>query len=54
MKNEDRREGWLIVFDSRPESLKTNLPTTIPTKQGIIKVLKIDINPTAPSKKKLF
>jgi hypothetical protein len=54
MKSEDRREGWLMVLDSRQESLKTDLPATIRTKQGVIKILRIDINPTAPSKKKLL
>ena len=52
MISEDRREGWLVVLDTRPEKRKTNLPEVMPTKQGPIKILIVDINPTAPSKKK--
>jgi hypothetical protein len=54
MLSEGRREGWLIVLDTRPEKLKTSLPAIIRAKRGDIKVLTIDINPTAPSKKKLL
>jgi hypothetical protein len=49
MKQEHRSEGWLIVVDSRPANLKTPIPNVIPTKQGPIKILTIDINPLAPS-----
>jgi hypothetical protein len=52
MISENRREGWLIVVDSRPDRLKTGLPAIIPTKQGPIKTVTVDINPTAPSQKK--
>ena len=53
MVSEGRKEGWLIVLDTRPDKLKTILPATIRSKRGDIKVLSIDINPVAPSKKKL-
>jgi hypothetical protein len=49
MKQEHRSEGWLIVVDSRPANLKTPIPNVIPTKQGPIRILTIDINPLAPS-----
>jgi hypothetical protein len=52
MISEGRREGWLILLDTRPEKFKTTLPATIRVKRGEIKILCIDINPVAPSKKK--
>jgi len=50
MKLEGRKEGWLIVFDSRPPAKKTILPTSIITRSGIIRVVQIDISPLAASK----
>ncbi len=52
MIKEQRSEGWLIVVDSRPANLKTPIPDVMDTKQGRIKILRIDINPLAPSKQK--
>lgn len=52
MLSEHRREGWLIVIDTRPDKLKTKLAEVIHTKKaGTIRILSVDINPTAPSKK---
>lgn len=50
MKLEQRREGWLVVFDTRPESRKTDFPRMLKRSSGTIHVITIDANPTAPSK----
>lgn len=52
MKNENRKEGWLLVLDSREATKKTKIPNVISSKYGTIRTLVIDINPTAPSKLK--
>jgi hypothetical protein len=50
MKTEGRREGWLMVFDARPTGRRTVLPTTVETENGgTVRVIVIDINPSAPS-----
>jgi len=49
MKTEGRKEGWLVVFDARPSSRRDPIPKSVRTKVGIVKVLIVDINPTAPS-----
>lgn len=49
MKKEGRKEGWLVVFDARPTSGRAPIPQSIPTSDGVIKVMSIDINPIAPS-----
>ena len=51
MKNENRREGSLLVFDARDYRKKTCLPKRIDTQSGIIKVYQVDINPLPPSRK---
>ncbi len=53
LRNEGRKEGWLVVIDARPAHLKTRLPTSVPLANGrIAHVVVVDINPTAPSKVK--
>lgn len=52
MKNEGRKEGWLVVFDARPTSRRDPIPQSIPTSDGVVNVIVVDINPTAPSAKK--
>ncbi|HZH33012.1 MAG TPA: hypothetical protein VEY11_19750 [Pyrinomonadaceae bacterium] len=52
MKNEGRKEGWLVVFDARPVSKRDPIPKSLSTSDGVVKVIVVDINPTAPSAKK--
>jgi hypothetical protein len=52
MQSENRREGWLVVVDARPDKSKTKLPAVISSNHGLIKTIVLDINPTAPSKRK--
>jgi len=40
MRTEDRREGWLVVFDARPASRRQPIPETIKTVTGVVKVLR--------------
>ena len=51
MKTERRREGWLVLFDARPPRRKDAVPPQIPTPDGIIRVVVVDINPLPPSRK---
>lgn len=50
MKNEQRTEGWLVLFDCRPAAKRKDVPATLNTEAGIVRVLTIDINPVAPSR----
>jgi len=52
MVMEGRKTGWLIIFDARPDAKKTAIPPKVKQGDRTINVLVIDINPTAPSKKK--
>jgi hypothetical protein len=52
MKSEARKEGWLIVIDARADASKTVIPPIIRCKMGTIRTIVVDINPTAPSKRK--
>jgi hypothetical protein len=52
MLNESRREGWLVIFDARDQSMKTAIPETIQKPSGTIRVIVIDINPIAPCRLK--
>ena len=49
MKNEKRKEGWLLIFDARPHSRKTDLPERMKRKAGTIKIVVVDLNPAPPS-----
>lgn len=51
MMKENRKEGWLVVFDARPDSKKTPVPNVIRTRSGVIRVVVVDINPTPPSRR---
>jgi len=50
MKQEGRREGWLVVIDARPRNRKGQLPHEIKASAGVVRVVVIDINPIAPSR----
>jgi Holliday junction resolvase len=52
MVDENRREGWLVVFDARQTSRKSPLPKVISRPGGNIKIVVIEINPVAPSRRK--
>lgn len=49
MKNEGRREGWLVLIETRSTGARTTGPPTIKTKHGTVRVLTIDVNPIRPS-----
>jgi hypothetical protein len=51
MQTENRKEGWLVVFDARPSGAKTDLPKQIAVAHGVVRVVPIDINPQAPSRR---
>jgi hypothetical protein len=50
MKTEGRKEGWLMVFDARPQDKKNSYPEKIEAEEGIVRIVAVDINPVAPSK----
>ena len=50
MKQEGRREGWLVVIDARPPNRKSQLPHEIRTSGCVVRVIVIEINPIAPSR----
>jgi hypothetical protein len=52
MKQEERKEGWLLVFDARRADKRRAIPAQIKTPAGLVRVLVIDINPVAPSRRK--
>jgi hypothetical protein len=49
MKTEKRKEGSLLIFDSRKPDSKVDIPKIIRTSSGIVKTYKVDINPIPPS-----
>jgi hypothetical protein len=49
MKTEKRREGSLLIFDSLEPDRKINLPLNIKTSIGMVKVYRVEINPSPPS-----
>jgi len=49
MKTENRKVGHLVLFDARPHSNKSTIPSKIETKAGKIKTYIIEINPIPPS-----
>lgn len=52
MRTEDRRTGWLILFDARPDnSREGEIPESLDVPEGRIKIVVVDINPVPPSKK---
>jgi hypothetical protein len=52
MKTEKRSEGWLVVVETRAHNKRTDVPSTIRTTAGIVRVVVVDVNPLAPSKQK--
>jgi hypothetical protein len=52
MRTEQRRQGWLVVFDARRNDKQEPLPPKVDTKDGTVRILVININPVAPSKLK--
>jgi hypothetical protein len=50
MKHKKRKEGWLLLLDVR--KFKTHFPTVLHQQAGKIRVVAVDLNPTAPSKLK--
>ena len=50
MKQEKRREGWLVLFDVRDPSNRTSIPENISISQGTVRIVVIDVNPVPPSK----
>jgi hypothetical protein len=50
MRTEQRRQGWLVVFDARTQDKQGPLPAKIDTADGTVRVLVININPAAPHK----
>lgn len=53
MRTEDRREGWLVVFDARKAGREPGPGEQlepIRVEEGIVRVLRIDINPIPPSR----
>jgi hypothetical protein len=51
MATENRREGWLVIFDARQQDKRVQLQDKISVCSGTIHVLSIDINPIAPSRR---
>jgi hypothetical protein len=50
MKNENRKEGWLLVVEARESGKRTIIPSNVTSAHGTIRTVVIDINPTPPSK----
>jgi hypothetical protein len=50
MQHERRNEGWLILFDARKDGIQTPVPSSLGVTGGTVRVVRININPTAPSK----
>jgi hypothetical protein len=51
MKTENRRRGWLVFFDARQLPNSARIPASITLPAGKVTVVRININPTPPSKK---
>lgn len=49
---ENRKSGWLVVFDARNQSKKTQIPNVVKVASGTIRVIVIDINPVPPSRQR--
>ena len=48
MAQKKRKEGWLVLFDTRKADLKTAVPSSIWRAAGTIRTVVIDINPIPP------
>jgi hypothetical protein len=51
MRQERRDEGWLVVVDARPHGQKVGIAEKIKTHAGLVRVIVVDINPVAPSRR---
>ncbi len=51
MKHRSRKTGWLVFFDARPPNRKTTVPSAFKVREGTIRAVLVDINPTPPSRK---
>ncbi len=49
MKHKDRKEGWLVFFDSRKPNQKKPVPRIFKRGAARISTILIDINPLPPS-----
>ena len=52
MATERRRRGWLLLLDARDPARRAPLPSKIDDDAGTISVIRVDVNPLAPSKKR--
>jgi hypothetical protein len=50
MVHKKRKEGWLVLFDVRKWSQKKPVQATINRSSGIIRTVRIELNPVPPSK----
>lgn len=50
MKKEGKQTGYLLVFDARPHEKRSETPSFLDVSCGRIHVVRIDINPIAPSR----
>ena len=48
MGHRSRKEGWLVLFDTRRPDRKTPVPPTFIVPNGTIRTVVVDVNPTAP------
>jgi hypothetical protein len=53
MRTLERPEGWLVVFDASPPTKVLEMPRVVDTSSGRIRVVRIDINPPMPSRRKI-
>jgi hypothetical protein len=51
MGTEGRSRGWLVLMDARRQDRRPALPSTIDVDEGLITVVRVDLNPVAPSKR---
>jgi len=51
MKHKRRKEGWLVFFDARKPSGRSQVPRVFRKPEGTIRTIVVDINPIAPSKR---
>lgn len=50
MGTEGRPRGWLVLMDARRHDRRPELPATIEVDEGLINVVRVDLNPVAPSR----
>lgn len=50
MEQENRKEGWLVLFDARKSTDRNGVPVAYKRAAGTIRTVLIDINPTPPSR----